>query len=413
MEEQIYIGRQPILDRKQKIVAYELLFRSGSVINLAEVTDDIGATSRVLSNALNHIGVDKLIGNKKAYVNVDHHVIKSGFLGTLDPTRFVIELLEDIELDEEVMQKVIELRANGYTLALDDFVFQADVLRYFKPVLPYISIVKVDLKENPLEVVQSKIGVLSKYNVKLLAEKVENMHEYEVCMDLGFQLFQGYFFSKPTIIEGRGVDPDQMAVMDLIKVIQKDSEITELEKSFKRYPDMTITLLKFINSAAISTRCKISSVRQAIALLGQKKLFNWLLLMQYAFSGKNKGVRSPLFYMASHRAKTIELLLQYSFLEKNVSNLDEAFLVGLLSLMDALFEQPLDVVLQDLNLGDSVYTAIVMNEGRIGKLLKLIIKMEEDDYIEVQGLLKELNIESSTLTMASMEAYLWAESVMA
>ena len=216
--ESVFIARQPILDKNRNIYAYELLFRS-KVSATAGVTDDFSATVQVVINTLMAFGVQDLIGNKPGFININDEILYSDVLVPLDKKQFFFEILETTKIDDRFLARVDELRAEGYVFALDDFVFSAENFAYFSPLFNRIDVLKVDLMLNDMKELQHRIRIMRDYSVRLLAEKVETPAEYEYCLELGFDLFQGYFFSKPTVFQGTKINPQQFAIIELIRLL--------------------------------------------------------------------------------------------------------------------------------------------------------------------------------------------------
>ncbi len=403
----ILVGRQPILDGDQNIMAFELLFRDDDE-NFAKIKDNLSATATVLINTLNNISFSRLMGSKLAFININEEIIKRDLLKTLQKDRYVFEILESTRIDDTLVEQLAELKQEGFVFALDDFQFTDETIKRFKPLFNIVSYIKVDLKLNTKELIASKFKMFKSYPVKCLAEKVEDMDEFFFYKDLGFNLFQGYFFAKPTIIKGKGIDIRKLAIMEIINLIYKDVDIKDLESAFKKYPEMTINLLQFINSAAIGSRNKIESIRQALALLGNRQILNWLILMEYAYS-KEKNSGNPLLFSAIERAKTMELLLHN--LKNNVqkSLLDEAYLTGLLSLLEPLFNVPMKDILSELNLSRDINEALLEHKNILGKLLLLVKKSEENNFEEISTLLKDMNISPEKYTNASLDGFCWAQ----
>lgn len=403
----IYIAKLPILNTNQEIMGYELLFRTEAVQE-TDVEDGTLATARVIVNAVNNYDIQKMLESVIGFVHVNDKIIKKGMLRSLRKEKFLFEIMDSTIIDPEVVTEVAAMKQEGYLFGLDSFVFTDNRISYFEPLFPYISVVKTDLKKNPETQIQERMGIFEDYPVQFLAEKVESVEQFKLFKNLGFQLFQGYFFSRPVIIRGRNIDPGKLAIMELINLIYQDSDIQVLEKTFKNFPELTLNLLQFINSAAIARRNRISSVKQALALLGHKQLLNWLIMMGYAVS--NTGYSgNPLLYTALERAKTMELICA-KLSDNDSIKMDEAFLIGLLSLLDALFQAPMDQILNSLNLSDDIVSAILKNNGLLGKLLLLLQKMEQDSYQEVLFILSNLNLSLSDLNKLSLEGFNWAQT---
>jgi EAL and modified HD-GYP domain-containing signal transduction protein len=411
-EENVFIARQPIMDRNSSIYGYELLFRETANLNYAEIVDDLAATSEVLVSTLTSFGARKILGASYGFININEAVMEKGILNPLKGERFIFEILESTLISPEFIKQVSEMKDKGFVFALDDFVFKDQFIEYFRPLFDLISIVKVDLLQNDPFVIKKKMDIFEPYKVKLLAEKVEDMEQFDYCRQLGFDYFQGYYFSKPVILSGKKISPDQLAIVELIKLLQSNPDIQEVETVFKKYPDMTINLLKFINSAAFGTRSKITSVRQAIALLGMNNLMHWLILLSYAESGRDRN-RNPLFKTAGQRAKAMELFMKNSLGEKNRRILDEAFLVGLLSMIGALFQTSLDEILKELNLNEEINVALTKHEGTLGILLSLIEETEKYDVNlkKISEILESMHVSMQAWTNNYYESVAWIEEM--
>ncbi|URA10325.1 EAL and HDOD domain-containing protein [Thermospira aquatica] len=408
-QSQFYIGRQPILNRESQIKAYELLFRSSEGRNVSD-RNDLYATSSVIVTLLNQIGVHNLLANYTGYINVENQFFENHLYENLNPSSFVLELLETCKVDQALIDAVDHLHKKGFRFALDDVVLNdQSYIKSFSPLLPYVSVIKIDVRENTEYQIKSKLNLLQKStNAKFLAEKIENVEEFHFYRDeLQFDLFQGYFFSKPTIIQGQKIEPKRTAIMELLHLIETDADINKLEETFKRYPDITVNLLKFINSSAFGTRSKVTSIRQAIALLGYKKLFNWLMLLAYVYQTDNEIAR-PLFDLALQRAKMMETLIRH-LQGNNPDMMDAAFLTGLLSLVGALYQEPLEQVLSELGIGKEIYDAIISKENLLGKLLFLIETNETNDVEEILALLDEIKLSLDVLNKAAIEGFTWAQ----
>ncbi len=408
-ENPFYIGRQPILNRQSEIKAYELLFRSSGAQNTSD-RNDLYATSSVIVTILNQIGIDNLLANYTGYINVENQFFENLLYETLNPKSFVLELLETCRVDKPLIDAVEYLQKKGFRFALDDVILSDQTyIKSFSPLFPYTSVIKIDVRENTETQIKTKLNFLRKYtNAKFLAEKIENVEEFHFYRDeMQFDFFQGYFFSRPTIIQGQKIDPKRSAIMELLHLIETDANIEKLEETFKRYPDITVNLLKFINSSAFGTRSKVTSIRQAIALLGYKKLFNWLMLLAYVYQSDNEIAR-PLFDLALQRAKMMESLVRH-LQNNNVDMMDAAFLTGLLSLVGTLYQEPIEKVLSELGIGKEIYDAIIGKENLLGKLLFLVETNETNDVEEIMALLDEIKLSLDVFNKAAIEGFTWAQ----
>ncbi len=355
------VGRQPILDLNGDIFAYELLFRSGTQNNSATVFNDTLATANVLLNTLNSIGLDKLVGNKKAFINVDKEFLNSKVLEAIPKEQFVIEILETVKVDKDVIDRVSHLKSLGFTFAIDDLDLDSQQLKNFEPLFQFTDVLKIDLiAAGGPDNIGRKIDYFSRKNFKFLAEKVESAEEYEKCKAMGFGLFQGYFFEKPTIVEGKKIDSSKTAIVQILRKIQGDSTLNEVADEISKSPDLSISLIKYINSSGMGTKCEISSIPQAVSFLGRMPLTQWLMLFLYAGANDNKFA-NPIMESALLRANLMSAFAKKLSKDKGV--IDKAYLTGLLSFFDAIMQIPLDRVKDEIALDEEVLEAITSKQN--------------------------------------------------
>ncbi|KAA0259503.1 EAL domain-containing protein [Deferribacter autotrophicus] len=396
-----FIGRQPILDENSKLVGYELLFRKSGDATKAEINDPFTAIIETLVNALDYFGIDVLVGNGYGFINVNKRVLMSPIIELLPSKRFILEILEDVTIDKELIERLEDLRSNGYLFALDDFIFKQFNINALKNVEPFIDIIKVDLLNISEEEIIRNTKYLKKTNCFLLAEKVENREQYELCKFLGYDYFQGFYFEKPETLEARKIDPQRMGILRLINLINRDSNIKKIVDTFNLYPDLSVNLLKFINSAAFYLRNEVKSIQHAISLIGMKKLLNWLIMLSYV-SKNNFGLDSPLFQMVAVKAKTMEILCS-DYLKR--SDCDSAFLAGLLSNIDVLFSMPKERLLNEISVSEEIKRGVLHYEGFIGELLKIVEQSDkEEDITEIEN---NLGLTLEQITDAKLKSYKW------
>lgn len=372
MDISFHLGRQPILDRNNQLVAYELLFRHADGINQAMVTDDFLATAHVIQNTFTQFGLDKVLGKRLGFINVNADLLLSDVLELLPAQQVVLEILETVEITPRIIDRCIELRGMGFQLALDDIV---DIGPQHHAILPHIQYVKLDLLGSTSWQISRAVQALHRYPVKLLAEKIDSVEQRDRCMQLGFDLFQGYFFAKPCIMSGKKPSPSQTALLRLLGLAHSDAENSEIETAFKLSPDLTISLLKLVNAVGNGAVHKIDSVGRAITMLGRRQLARWIQLLVFTQEGGQGGAGSPLAQTAAIRGKLMELLAQKQY-PANKTLHEQAFMVGMLSLLDALFNQPLPELIATLNLSDNVRDALLQQQGILGQLLAKAQAME-------------------------------------
>lgn len=272
---EFYLARQPIFDRAWRIVGYELLFRHDRQ-NRARVRDGAAATAAVISHVFGEIGVAAALGPHLGFVNVDESLLLSDAIELLPPGRIVLELLETLRLNERVIARVRELRAAGFTIALDDV---AKNVSAHEPVLDCIAIAKVDLKRVGAAALPEVTARLARWPVRLLAEKVDSREQAERCLDLGYELFQGHHFARPMMLVGRKASASDGTLRELLAVVVRNAGDAAIEDAFARHPELSPSLLRLAGSLATASRSEITSPRQAIELLGARQIRRWLELL--------------------------------------------------------------------------------------------------------------------------------------
>jgi EAL and modified HD-GYP domain-containing signal transduction protein len=404
--DQLFLGRQPILDRDQQLFAYELLFRNGSR-NFAEVTDGVQATATVIANAFTELGVEAALGNHRGFINVDEQFLFSDMLELLPRHAVVLEILETVPPTPAVIERCIALKAAGFTLALDDVI---QLEPEFAELLALVEIVKVDIQ--PLSRVQlmqltMKLKPMGK---QLLAEKVDSREQMEQCLKLGFTLFQGYYFAKPTIISGKKLDHSQLSLMKLMGLLLGDAATAELEAALKPEPGLTINLLRMTNSVGAGCSEKITSLGHAITVLGRRQLQRWLQLLVFA-SGNQNATSNPLLLLAATRGRLMELLAAELRSGDNAFA-DQAFMAGIMSLMPALVGLPIADIVAPLGLTADVRDALCAGSGPLGALLRLAESSETGDIARLTAALDELpGLSPKALNRSQTQALQWTNSI--
>jgi len=368
MEKQdILLARQPIYDTKKEIIAYELLFREENAVPMTDF-DGNRATSRVLLSLFTETDLTSVTGGLPAFVNFTAELIKSPPL--FNPQTIVIEILEDIEITDQIIESLKSLKKKGYTLALDDFIMD----ERYRPVLELVDIIKLELPEMTDEELSSTIATLKQYNVKLLAEKIETQAEFKRCLELGCDMFQGYFLSKPEIIKGKKIAAGKLSVLALISEIQApEIDMVGLTKIITKDPALSFKLLKLINSAAFKRTNTIESIHKAVTLLGIDKIKTWTSLL--ALSKLNDKPQA-LHLLALVRALMCEKLAEFiSPYEK-----EQFYTVGLLSCLDAFFDQNIKDVVSHILLDQNINNALLSYNGDAGLALQTTLYFEQSHW---------------------------------
>jgi EAL and modified HD-GYP domain-containing signal transduction protein len=396
-----YVARQPILDRERRTIGYELLFRDGPKNTFPEVEPEL-ATSRLLSDHFLSTHYNTL-GNKLGFVNFPQQSLIN-LVPTLFPKdSLVIEVLEDCEPTEALFEAIKHLHECGYRIALDDFVPTKEWRRF----LPYVSIIKFDIRVIPIEKAAIFIQSLSQYQINFLAEKVETYEEFEQALEAGFNYFQGYFFSKPEMIKKKRLKPSFLAVIQLCKEIaDKPIDFDEVERLLSIDITLSYKLLTYVNSGYTLTT-KIKSFRQALIYLGEDRLRRFISLVAIASVQDDKP--DSLYTLAIQRARMCELLLS---LMKTKYDPGQAFLIGMFSLLDSLLDQPLSDVIADIPVDDDIKLALTSRRGVLGYLLSMTISYEQADWERVEKYCTALKLTDKQLAEAFDQSTAWAQELL-
>jgi c-di-GMP-related signal transduction protein len=402
----IFLVRQSILDRAQSLAGFELQFRS-SQKNAAQFQNDDTVASLVINHAFNEIGFNTVLGKYRGFINVSKNILMSDMIELLPKDQLVFELMGTVEIDAEVVERCKRLKSLGYMLALDGIIHSSGDV---EPLRSIVDVIKVDIKALNHANLTEIVTRFKKWPVKLLAEKVDDRDTAKQCFDLGFNLFQGHYFSRPAVIAGKRLSHSELEVIRLIGLVMSDAEIGKIEQVFKENPGLSFNLLRLTNSVAIGAYKKITSVNHAIMELGRRQLLRWLQMLLFA-NDKNAIFPNPLLQLAAMRGKFMELLAQQ--IDKNNRDMeDQAYMVGIMSLMDTLLSMPLAEIISPLNLPYDVSSALLFRSGQFGKLLQLIEYLEKNDIESASQSLDELTpLDISQVNTAQMEALAWANMI--
>ena len=404
---EFYLGRQPILDRNQALFGYELLFRNAPV-GPAHIASELSATAAVIAHAA-QLGLERVVGDALGFVNVDADVILSDIFSFLPREKMVLEVVETMQATPAVLARMQELASHGYSFALDGVTGETGNVQ---ALLPMISYVKMDVRNIPLSTLMKLAPRFRQDHKKLVAEKVETREEFKNCLDLGFDFFQGYYFSQPLIMSGKKLSPSQLSVMELMALVTSDADNPEIERAIKRDVSLALNLLRLVNTPAVGARQRIDSLSQAITILGRRQLQRWLQIMLYAEPSKRGHSMTPLLMLATTRGRLLELLagkLRPS--QRHAS--DVAFTVGIMSLMDTLFGIPMAQILAEIPVSEEVAEALLVRGGFYGELLKLTEYIEriEDMDQHIVPALHNLTMSTDELVELEVAAFEWSDNV--
>ncbi|MHB8232105.1 MAG: EAL and HDOD domain-containing protein [bacterium] len=383
MKKAIFIGRQPIINGDKSIFGYEILFRSTDENSAnVSVSENLSATANVLENIYD-IGLKTLMGEKPAFINITPDVLKKGMTELLPKDRIVLEILETSKIDDDAVSMIKEFKNKGFGIALDDFVYTEE----WEPLLGLSDYVKLDVKQYSRTEIKEMLLLLKSYGMKFIAEKVELNEDFEFYKGIGFDFFQGYFFQKPTVVSSTSLDPDYVTLLSIFNSFQVNADIGEIEALFKMAPDLVYRLLKLINSVAYEFIAKISSVKQAIALLGYDNVSRWILTIVLA--SKRSDFRSdPLLESAMIKGRMMEDICS-KYINKGLS--DKAFLAGMLSLVNVVLGISLKDLFNKITVDALIHEALIGRKGRLGELVEFMEAYNNDDYASAGVILKRIN----------------------
>jgi c-di-GMP phosphodiesterase len=388
----IYIGRQPIFNRNMDIYAYELLYRSCDT-NSAVFDDADLATIQVTLNTVIEMGLNNIVGKSIAFINLTRNFLIGKYPILLPHDRIMIEVPENVVADEELLRALLELRRAGFTIALDDVV-------ELERIIPYqgiASIVKLDLKQIDSNALPAMVSSIKKRGFMVLAEKVETINEYTLCHRLGVDYFQGYFLCKPNIIHEKKMDSSRIVIMRSLALLQNQkTTFSDIEQIVAQDVSLCYKLLRLTNSGYYSFVSEVKSIRQAVSLIGIDTIRGWLSLLLMSQLNDKPMELTNLAMQRAHMAESLAKVFSYPQPEI-------CFLVGLFSLLDALMDQPLDKIIADLHLTETVADALLYYEGVPGYILKLIKSYELGEWDNLDC----TNPLVKTITQVYLESVKW------
>jgi EAL and modified HD-GYP domain-containing signal transduction protein len=396
---EIYTARQPILNRKKKVVAYELLFRDSQKNCFpTDVTPDI-ATAKLLINSYLSIGLDEMTEGKPALINFPMAMLSDHLVNLAPYKNIIVEILETVEPSDENFDVLAKLFHQGYTLALDDFIYSTAWDRF----LPFIKLIKIDIVETPLSSIAHLLPHFREYKIKLLAEKVETHEEFMQAKELGFEYFQGYFFYKPEILIGVEIESSHPFLMSIYHEVMKNGySYRKLEGYFEHDMDLTYKLLRFVNSVFFGHTHEIKSIKQAIAYLGEVQLRKFICLIVMVELNPQKP--TVLIQNTILRARLCEQFAKIMGLKQLTKY---AFLTGLFSTLDAILDRPMEKILSSMPLAEEINIALIEQTGSLAECLAFVVAYTEGDWDTINIFIDIYDIDPANLISTCNKAYQW------
>jgi len=398
----IYVARQPIFDIKKCIFGYELLFRADIANFFPEIQGD-SATTKLISNSFFNIGIEKIAGSNLAFINFTQDLLLQQLPLMFSQDRLVVEILEDVQPEKDVIEACQEIALNGYIIVLDDFFYKPSM----EPLIEVADIIKIDVKATPLEEIEDLVKKISTKGVDLLAEKVETHDEFKKAFEMGFRYFQGFFFSKPEVLKGKEISSSQMQLLEIMAEVNKtEFEFSRLEKMIVRDASISYKLMRLINSAYFKRAKEISSIRQAIIMIGEVGIRRFLSLISMAGLAGSKP--DELIRVSLVRAKFCELLGNNHGSSVDTS---ELFTLGLFSLIDAIMDDSMENLMAQIPLSSKIKEVLISRTGDLNGYLSLIESYEKGDWGEIEQATNVLGIDENDLPRCYMESLGWADSL--
>jgi EAL and modified HD-GYP domain-containing signal transduction protein len=398
----VFIARQPVFDRQKRLIAYEILYRSSMENRFPGHVGDDEATHTILAHILFNIGLDAITGGRKALVNFnEQHILLKTPL-QLPNDSCIIELLESILPSPKVFAACEELKERGYVLALDDFDFN----EHSEQLVPFVHIVKVDFLTIDREQLPEHMARMQQYPKRgWLAEKIETHEDFKLALSLGFDYFQGYFFSKPEILKNKIIDTSKIILFNLLaEVCRPEIDLNKVERLVAPDVSLSYKLLRYINSAYYALVRKVTSVRYALTYLGEAGVRQFISMA--ATAEFSMGKPSELMRLSMVRAQLCHLLAATRHTDTDASQL---FLLGLFSLLDTMLDTPMAELTARLPLADELKQALNERRGPLAPYLLVTTAYEKGDFAACSEHLKELGITPEAMTEAYLKALAWAD----
>lgn len=384
-----YLGRQPIINAKAKIIAYDLLYRESGH------SDDNGFTAAVISNLL--MSMESILGKHIGFVRVNREFLDYDVIALLPYEKVVYSLFADTVIDDELIQRMLALKAQGYFFALNECIYNDETIQKYSLILPFLSYLKIDASRSDLSQLRRSIPLLHEVGIQVIGTKIETHEMYELCLSMEFDAFQGYFISEPNIIKNASFSPEQEGIFQLWNLIQSASEIPELVEAFQSNHAISLKLLRFINSAAFALKNPVSSIKQVLTLMGRDPISNWIMLMMFSDVQSQISQRAPLLLMVVSRTEMMSALVSILNPKASKEDISKAYFTGMLSLIHLLFHMPQSEVLSKLNITAEIEDAVLDGIGFYGELLDLVRSIELFDTEAIELFLTDRGLKYETI----------------
>jgi len=378
----LYLGRQPIVDNHNTLIGYELLYRNES--GTSEMKNEQSATAKVLTHTLSLSGIEKIVGDYLAFINIDTKFLEHDMILSVPKERFVFEIDPSIELTPKCLKRLDELKSKHYSFALCIDDVEDKTIEYIKKILEYIEYIKLNTMQVNKDQLLKLFLTLGLTQKKLIATHVETKALYESFNEMGFKFFQGYFFAKPEIVESTQVSSNTTSILRICNLLTTDAPIKGITEAFSNAPSLVIQLLQYLNSCTFHFKGSITSIEHIITLLGRKPLVQWLFLSLYASQDTECEDSAALLIMIQQRTQLIVDLLKAVKPDVDRDEVSQAYFVGLLSLMNVIIKQPIEVLLDSMQIDDVIVEALMNKGGLLGEIYEVSLAIEQFDLAKTE-----------------------------
>ncbi|MDD2651863.1 MAG: EAL domain-containing protein [Sulfurimonas sp.] len=402
--ENIYLGRQPILDRDGNLSAYEVLYSEEEKADSYAHNDFRSAM--VISTILNKLGTNEVLGERRAFIKIGEKFLLNDIVFTIPSRFFIFSLLEDVPMGERVVERLQQLKSKGFILALDEIALDANTVQKYKEAWSELSYVKVNMHAPFINNSETKeiIEQIKAMGVVVVGTKIEDEQKHAMALSLGCELFQGYFFAEPKIFEGKQCNPSQADILRLYRLLMEDTNIDEIAAEFEKNHAITLQLLRYINSGIFHFQKKIASIHHVLVLMGRTPLAQWLMFMIYAKAVAKGGEVSPLVLMVENRTELMRLILKKLQPDAGSNMLGQAYFVGVLSLLDTIFGRKIEDILEELHVDDTVKDALLYEKGVLGDIYALVKDIEQFHTDKVALFEKKYNLQEEIIDDLVLES---------
>jgi len=405
LADDIYLARQPILDRRQSIIAYELLYRSGNSEH-ANIVNHLEASARVITYAFSDLGIGAALGRSTCYVIVNSEMLMNSVIELLPCGNVTLELSGLIQADSALIKRCQELRGRGMKLAIHNYMSEESA----KQLLPFVDVVEISLTDCDAQGLERMVSEIRHAgNARLLAKKTETVEQFRLALEMGFDYFQGYYFARPHLVAGKRIHPSKTVLLQLLNLSMSDAPNLEIENLLKGDPNLCYNLFRLVNSVAMGISRRISTIHEVLTLLGRRQLQRWVSLLLFA-QQEGFPYPNPLLQTAAMRGELMRKLavnLQAGHSEFH----EQAFMTGIVSLLDALLGIPMKEVLAHINLSDDVHDALISHQGKLGHLLMLCEMLEGENFDALPAALDKLKLDTRSVMQAQVEALQWVNAI--